>query len=345
MRIFIFIFSIFLIPRGVFANAHKQNLDIASSQYDRGEFESCDGTLNQIAGKFSELQLEEKEKFLIIKTRLAFVFELGEEKTKSFLKQIYELNPAFKLDINKDSPLSFKIWEELQGKNIIVADEKKELQIQKIDQKETTIKEAISFWPKILPFGFGHFDSEKPVKGSLFLMTEFSLLVGSSMISHSKEIRNGTPTLSSAYGTLLGVFGFGSLWAYEILDLMPDLYSADLYKARWTRYVLSIAPFGAAQAKNGHFDKAIALGLTQLSLISIAIASKYENIRTLAGTTFFITVLYGSYDGWKNHDWNYMPQEFTEKNNLKKVTIKPHIHIPNSGGGGSGAGLSISKSF
>lgn len=80
------------------------------------------------------------------------------------------------------------------------------------------------------------------------------------------------------------------------------------------RYIMSYMPFGVAQTKNGHYERALLIGVGQTILAAVGATSEGVEQRRVAATLFFASWGYSIYDGVKYHQdktvaWQVLPTE------------------------------------
>jgi hypothetical protein len=200
---------------------------------------------------------------------------------------------------------------------------------------ERGIKSKVKFGMGLLPFGIGHIAHNQIWQGSTFLVSESALLLLTSGLADSthQRIRDSSRTSSfsqsnllevrsnssnsfetesrwydqaTAY-SLLGLSGFGALWGFEVLDLLPTLAIENPEEVPWVRLALSIAPMGVAQLKNGQRSKALGLAGTQCLFLLLMGALPTSGQREVSLVMFTGSLVFGAVDGWINHDWRFDP--------------------------------------
>jgi hypothetical protein len=114
----------------------------------------------------------------------------------------------------------------------------------------------------------------------------------------------------------IGFFGLLGAWGYEVNDLMPELMNRDDFRAEELRYYLSLAPFGAGQAKNGQFAKAIGMGVAQAGFLAAASMTRDHGAKAAATFGALLSYAYGAYDGWVHHSAYTVPRANESKFSL-----------------------------
>ncbi|NBW80135.1 hypothetical protein EBR21_00120 [bacterium] len=197
---------------------------------------------------------------------------------------------------------------------------------------ESSIKSKVRFGMGLLPLGIGHIAHNQIWEGSTFLVSESALLLLTSGLAEStrQRIRDSSSSYSfsqsisipsqssssisfetesrwsdqaTAY-SLLGLTGFGALWGFEVLHLLPTLARENPEQEPWVRLVLSIAPMGVAQLKNGQRSKALGLAGTQCLFLLLSGALPNSGQREVSLLMFSGSLVFGAVDGWINHEWS-----------------------------------------
>jgi hypothetical protein len=99
----------------------------------------------------------------------------------------------------------------------------------------------------------------------------------------------------------MGGAGLVGAYGYELVSMLPDLAARSAGSTNSLAKHLSLAPFGAAQAKNGHYVSAAVFAGVQSGILLAAGMAPTDGQRRVAMGAFFVSWMYGAYDGYKNH--------------------------------------------
>ncbi len=338
---------------------HAEKL-FEEGEYEKAEKSlSALGKGPELEGSLESWYTSDVRRYFLLRARLAYAFG-REGEMKQALTRLFEEAPDTSLDPLKDPPQAHTIWRSLQkdrvpsgkkdaaSRTTIQNQENKNQHPDKPainDEKPLTekfrslddaLRQKSRFWIGLAPFGIGHFDDNKDRLGFVYLSSEVGLMILSAEIARKEESivrknlpkilsedaespeKNGDVSLNSEIAVPLGFIG---LWGYEVNDLMPELYKRDPEKAAWMRYAQSFFPFGVGQKKNGDQAKAIGVAVAESLFLSIGIFSGNEKTRELAMRFFWVTFVYGAYDGWANHKWQYTPPTAASNFNFSVVPV------------------------
>jgi hypothetical protein len=243
-------------------------LDLAEASWNKGAFKLASRQTAALLLDDSRLSQSELIRLYLLKARLEISFG-HEEDVRFWLEKVARINTKVVLDPVKDPPVLHQQWSEVSAARSTTP--------QNTLQDKTRPRPVIL---AVLPFGLGHFDAGRVKDGFLFL--SLSLL----NVSASREF-----TGISAAG----------IWGWELLSIMPDLYSRNRPVAENVYKGLSFAPFGAAQFKNGDTVKGMVLGTFQVLTLTAATITTDRRQRNNALGALGISWIYGSIDSWAGH--------------------------------------------
>jgi hypothetical protein len=264
----------------------------AEDQYSQGNYENSKRFVDLLASGGIILGTDLRIRYIVLNCRLNSVYE-NKEQMELWLNKLNEVDRKFEFDPYTDPPYLFSRWKEiraanngpsrLNGKSFLGT-----------GLSEDEVKNRSRFWVALMPFGLGHFDASQPRTGALYLSGELLLFY---LMSSQSTSYNHKPVSTGA----IGFFGLLGAWGYEVNDLMPELMNRDEFRAEELRYYLSLAPFGAGQAKNGEFAKAAAMGAAQTFFIGAASISQNDGAKAVATFGALLSYAYGAYDSWIHH--------------------------------------------
>lgn len=281
----------FLFTKPILANS---NIEIAEEFFLEGDYENALKIIDPMLEKLEDLNKNKKSNLLALKIRLTNLKQQNQEM-KQWMEKLYLIDPNFEWDYYTDPPQIFHHWKTIKEAHLH-NDKKDKNIVDRFNENyyDKDLKKASKFWVGISPFGIGHIDTQKYGKAVGFFLTDgisFSYLLKPS---------EGSEEQTKNAKTIAGLL-FLSSWSYEIVSLTPELANRDPGKTEVVRKTMVFAPYGAAQAKNGHWGKAVVLGSTQALFTSLMLTENTHTFRVgLSG--FAISYLYGVYDSWFYHE-------------------------------------------
>lgn len=320
-------------------------LERAETLFAKGEFAEAESLANGILVEDSLKDLAERTRLYLLKSRIEHAFGRV-DGVRLWLQRLHAINPEARLDSFQDPPLSFAIWKELTAANppppppAVPAPEPADSSLpQRIAEADNSLREHSVFWASLLPFGIGHFSNGQYVEGSAFLGGQVLLVFSLQGVLATYQAKAGrengwTVETIDRLGRLevLGWLAFLGLWGHELNHLTPVLERKHPDETPWVRYVISFAPFGVGQMKNGEPAKAAIFAGAETAFALLSILSSNSRFRTLGSSFFWGSLIYGAYDGWANHRWKPAEEHRTS------VAVVPHWD-------GGGLGLAVQAAY
>jgi hypothetical protein len=253
-------------------------LAAAERLYASGDYDAASRVLNELLVKDQEQPPPARARLYLMKARLELAYGRQSE-IRLWLAKAHAANPQLTLDPVKDPPSLIAAWGDLRPGG---------------GAPTASGGSALGFVVGLLPLGLGHFEAERTKDGALFLTSEaLLLLAGATLPNGGDDAAHERARLATGV-SLLGAYG------YELADLLPDLARQSPDGAAMVRWSLSLAPFGAAQAKNGQTLKALAFGALDAALVTAATLAPDEDQRHAAAAAFGVAWAYGILDGFLN---------------------------------------------
>ena len=272
-------------------------LDLAEASWNKGAFKMASRQAAALLLDDSRLSQSELVRLYLLKARLEISFG-HDEDVRFWLEKVARINTKVVLDPVKDPPLLHEQWAEATAARFATP--------------QTTMQDKTRPRPvvlAVLPFGIGHFDAGRVKDGFLFL---------------SLSLLNVSTTRS-----FTGISAAG-IWGWELLSIMPDLYSRNRPVAENVYRGLSFAPFGAAQFKNGDTVKGLALGTFQILTLTAATITTDERQRRSALGVLGASWIYGTIDSWSGHRVWTAPK-MTQRSGIRHFALTPVPQGPHLG--------------
>jgi len=284
-------------------------LTVAEDKYLKGDYAQAQSQAKHLASDRS-LPAADKPRLYLLLARLAAVYE-DESGVKNWLRKLYQVAPQTQLDVYHDSPLLFHNWASIRADAAPQSTPKnlpsfKHAGPSAVGQtaaapspppKATKAASRGPAWIRLMPFGIGHFDAARYTNGLAFLGLDIgSLYLTLSLREQATNSSEAQPPPVQMEGLLL----FAGSYAYELIDLMPDIDARDPGLGQSSRAALSFFPFGAGQAKNGQTAKAIGFAVAQAAFLWGGVAAADPTLRHLATGGLLLSYAYGCYDAWAN---------------------------------------------
>lgn len=271
---------------------------VVENLYGRGAFDEASRRLNDLLVIEVQLGPKDQGRIYLLKARLEFAFNRKDE-VKLWLGRAHAADPDLALDPVRDPPPLIAQWEHLKSPAAMA---------RSVDPGTATSASAIdgpsSFAMALLPFGIGHFDAGRARDGALFLTTEALIGVGAHSLSGFEGTSEGSSERQEAAHARAIVGGAGLIGAYgfELVSILPDLTKVSPDSAARLSKHLSLAPFGAAQAKNGNYVRAGVVASLQTGMLLTAGMAPTDGQRRTALGAFTLTWIYAAYDGYRHHN-------------------------------------------
>lgn len=306
----------------------------AEREFDIGNFKGSEDSEVEVSKNQEKLSVAEKERLYLLQARLAFAFQRGNAAIDDAFNRLAAVNPRATLDALKDPPQLFSRWQDAVARAAAVNNAKSQesprpalLQNPTVAKIDGAVRSGADFWLGLFPFGVGHFIHNENGKGATYLTLESTYLLAMNSVldgyAYSNEYYDSVSTngiqvskdfddweresaKKFAYSMALPL-GFAGIWGYEVLDMVPILAKSSVQGAAWTRFVLSFAPFGVGQYKNGEQIKAVGLASTQVTLLLLSGYLDSSSGRGTARILFLGSLAFGAFDGWRGHNWDANP--------------------------------------
>lgn len=273
-------------------------LQAMRDHYASGRFEEADQSASALLTR--ELTRAQEAEVVLTKARLSYVFN-KDDAMLEWLRRLHQTEPHAQVDPLRDPPELVEAWRELQRANP-----------GGLADTEDILRKESRFWILLAPLGIGHFDANRHRDGLVFLSSEVSLLALLALQSPLQDSRTTRNLHGMASAGLLG------LWSLEVWDRMEVMRERDADKAQSVRYWLSFAPFGVAQLKNGDTEKALGVAGIQAASLAVWVLGPKGAATNLGRSLFYVSWLYGAYDGWARHRTTAGPAS---------VQIAPHVSL------------------
>jgi len=273
-------------------------LELAETSWSKGLFRLASRQSAVLLLDDSRLSQQELSRLYLLKARLELTFEQV-ENARYWLGKMERVNPGAVLDPVKDPPELHALWQEAQAAGQRVAPRSSPALL------GDTLPRPVAL--AVLPLGVGHFDAGRPKDGFLFLSTSLLMITGAMPIAESgggassKDVEDRSRDRARDRAHLFSGLTLTGVYGYELLSMMPDLYARNRVVADRVYRGLSVAPFGAAQFKNGDTLTGLTVAATQAVLLTGAtVSTDARQRRTMLGL-FAFSWLYSAVDGVAGH--------------------------------------------
>lgn len=256
----------------------------AETLYSAGNFDAASQRVNALLAKEATMTPAERARLYLMKARLELAYGRTQE-LKLWLTKARETDPSLTLDPVLDPPQLAQVWNEVKPPKPKPGTEQ-------------------PFASMLLPLGAGHFIAGRGKDGGLFLATELLLLLSANVLTMADPLADPdgdgrtSPQAREIFG---GVSLFGA-YGYELTDMLSEMELASPEGAGMMRSVLSIFPFGVAQAKNGDTYKAFGVATLHATLLTVGVLAPQDRQRRMALSALGGTWLLSVVDGMLNDD-------------------------------------------